>query len=107
MKKSAITTASLDDARRGRTDWQRVKAQTDAEIEAAIAGDPDAAPTLDAAWFERAETVMPEPKVAISLRVDRDVIEWFKARGSGYQTRMNAVLRSFMDLSNKSPRRPE
>lgn len=104
MKKTAITTVSLEGARRGRTDWRRVKAQTDAEIEAAIADDPDAAPALDAAWFERAEAVMPEPKVAISLRVDRDVIEWFKAQGAGYQTRINAVLRSFMDLSNKSPR---
>lgn len=39
------------------------------------------------------------PKASISLRVDADVLEWFKAQGSGYQTRMNAVLRAFRDAS--------
>ncbi|MDN5871745.1 MAG: BrnA antitoxin family protein [Nitrococcus sp.] len=38
-------------------------------------------------------------KEAISLRVDRDVLEWFKAQGPGYQTRINAVLRAFRDAS--------
>ena len=37
------------------------------------------------------------PKASISLRVDADVLEWFKAQGAGYQTRMNAVLRAFKD----------
>lgn len=40
-----------------------------------------------------------QPKASISLRVDRDVLEWFKAQGPGYQTRMNAVLRAFRDAS--------
>ena len=39
------------------------------------------------------------PKAAISLRVDRDVLEWFKTQGPGYQTRINAVLRAFRDAS--------
>lgn len=39
------------------------------------------------------------PKSAISLRVDRDVLEWFKTQGPGYQTRINAVLRAFRDAS--------
>lgn len=39
------------------------------------------------------------PKASISLRVDRDVLEWFKAQGEGYQTRINAVLRAFRDAS--------
>lgn len=43
---------------------------------------------------------LPEPKQAISLRVDRDVLEFFKSGGKGYQTRMNAVLRAYMK-SNK------
>jgi uncharacterized protein (DUF4415 family) len=38
-------------------------------------------------------------KTAISLRVDQDVLEWFKAQGEGYQTRINAVLRAFRDAS--------
>ena len=39
------------------------------------------------------------PKELISLRIDQDVIEWFKAQGPGYQTRINAVLRAFRDAS--------
>lgn len=39
------------------------------------------------------------PKAAISLRVDQDVLEWFKTQGAGYQTRINAVLRAFRDAS--------
>lgn len=40
-------------------------------------------------------------KTSISLRVDADVLEWFKAQGPGYQTRINAVLRAFKDASRK------
>ena len=39
------------------------------------------------------------PKTSIALRVDADVLEWFRAQGPGYQTRMNAVLRAFRDAS--------
>lgn len=39
------------------------------------------------------------PKTSIALRIDADVLEWFKAQGPGYQTRMNAVLRAFKDAS--------
>ena len=39
------------------------------------------------------------PKASISLRVDHDVLTWFKAQGAGYQTRINAVLRAFRDAS--------
>jgi uncharacterized protein (DUF4415 family) len=38
-------------------------------------------------------------KASISLRVDQDVLEWFKEQGPGYQTRINAVLRAFRDAS--------
>ena len=41
-------------------------------------------------------TVVPPPKRAISLRVDQDVLDWFRSRGPRYQTRMNAVLRAYM-----------
>ena len=42
------------------------------------------------------------PKTSISLRVDQEVLDWFKLQGPGYQTRMNAVLRAFRDASTKS-----
>jgi hypothetical protein len=43
---------------------------------------------------------MPEPKKAVSLRIDKDVLEWYKTRGPGYQTRINAVLRMYMQAKN-------
>jgi len=46
----------------------------------------------------RGITPMPA-KTAVSLRVDQDVLEWFKAQGPGYQTRINTVLRAFRDAS--------
>ena len=79
-----------------RTDWKRVLSQTDEDIERAVASDPDAAPIMDAAWWREARIVLPMPKVPVSVRLDRDVLEWFKEQGPRYQSRINAVLRAFM-----------
>lgn len=79
------------------TDWARVDALTEEDIEAAIRDDPDAAPILDEEWFKNARVVTPPGKDAISTRLDRDVLEWFRASGEPYQTKINAVLRAFMD----------
>ncbi len=54
-------------------------------------------PETDREFWIRAKVVMPKPKKAISLRIDRDVLEWFKAQGKGYQSRMNVVLKSYVD----------
>ncbi|WP_309605583.1 BrnA antitoxin family protein [Phenylobacterium sp.] len=70
-------------------------ALTDEDIERAIAEDPDSAPPLDADWFRQAELVIPVAKIATSIRVDSDVMGWFKTQGRGWQTRMNAVLRAY------------
>jgi uncharacterized protein (DUF4415 family) len=90
-----IVSVSEDDLRPGRTDWKRLDALTDEDIERAIAEDPDAAPPLDAEWFRNAELVIPAAKVATSIRVDGDVMDWFRTQGRGWQTRMNAVLRAY------------
>jgi uncharacterized protein (DUF4415 family) len=42
----------------------------------------------------------PQPKQAISLRIDQDILAWFRDGGPGYQTRMNAVLRAFVDAQH-------
>ena len=59
-------------------------------------------PSLGADFWKDAEVVVPEPKTPISLRVDNDVLAFFKEDGPGYQTRMNAVLRSFMEARRKA-----
>lgn len=56
---------------------------------------PELANLPDDFWDD-AYVVDPVPKHAISLRVDKDVLEWFRSFGPRYQTRMNAVLRSYM-----------
>jgi uncharacterized protein (DUF4415 family) len=68
---------------------------TEEEIEAAARADPDWAGQLDIDW-SKAELVMPRRKEAISIRLDEDVLAFFKGLGAGYQTRINAVLRNFM-----------
>ncbi len=68
---------------------------TEDDIRRAVADDPDAAP-LDMDW-SKARMVTLKPKIAMSIRVDADVHDFFKATGKGYQTRMNAVLRAFVD----------
>ena len=61
-------------------------------------------PEVDAEWFRTTKRVtlpLTEPKEQIALRVDRDVLEFFRQQGKGYQTRMNAVLRAFMEAKRK------
>jgi uncharacterized protein (DUF4415 family) len=70
-------------------------AKSDAEIEAAMASDPDWAGIESIDWA-RAEVVTPPKKQAISIRLDEDLIGFFKAEGPGYQRRINAVLRAYM-----------
>lgn len=82
--------------RESRTDMARLRQMTEAELEQKIAADPDWK-SVPKDWHLKAEAAMPRPKKLLSLRVDADVLEWFKDQGSGYQTRMNAVLRSFME----------
>ena len=63
-------------------------------------GDYEGEQEFEVDWT-RAKLVTPEPKKAISLRVDPDVLEFFKSQGAGYQTRMNAVLRAWMEAQLK------
>ena len=99
MKKSSthVHYKALDDVPRRRCDEPaRLKPKTDAEIDRAIADDPDAAPPLDASWFKEAELVLPEGKTMVTMRLDDDVLAWLKSKGKGYQTRINAILRQCM-----------
>jgi uncharacterized protein (DUF4415 family) len=57
----------------------------------------------DEAFWRDARLVMPQAKASVHLRVDADVLAWFKAQGPGHLTRMNAVLRSFMEARRRSP----
>ena len=59
-------------------------------------------PELSDAWFQQAKRAsqLPEKK-QVSLRIDEDILDFFKRQGSRYQTKMHAVLRAYVD-GNKS-----
>ncbi len=84
-----------------KSDLDAAAAITEAELEAAIASDPGEA-DLPKHWWKDAIPVTPGPKTLLSLRLDPDVVEFFRSGGKGYQTRMNAVLRAYMVARGKA-----
>lgn len=73
-----------------KTDWKHLATVKDKDI------DTSDIPELDEDFFRQAEIKLP-PKQSITIRLDSDVLEWFKAHGQGYQTRINKLLRSYME----------
>jgi uncharacterized protein (DUF4415 family) len=59
--------------------------------------DAPEAESLGAEFWRSARVVMPHGKTSVHLRLDSDVVEWFRARGKGHLTRMNAVLRAYVE----------
>jgi len=98
MKEKNITVALRDAPQKIKSDLDKLRKLTDEEIEASIKNDPD----WSEAWnWGDAVLVIPPKKKAISIRVDEDVLDYFKKEGAGYQRRMNAVLRSYMQQKRK------
>jgi uncharacterized protein (DUF4415 family) len=75
---------------------------SDAEIHAGIEADPDAHATDDAFWKD-AKVVLPSRKEVVTMRLDADLLAWFRQQ-RGYQTRINAILRSYMNAQESDPR---
>lgn len=76
---------------KSKTNFKKLESLKDSEI------DFSDIPKLSGSFFKKAELKLPEPKKSISLRIDPDVVAWFKKKGKGYQTKMNAVLRMYME----------
>ena len=72
------------------TDWERLNAMSDEDI------DTSDIPELDDNFFQQAELHLPVKK-PVTIRLDADVLEWFKGQGHGYQTRINNLLRKYME----------
>lgn len=85
-----------------RTVWSSVRAMTEEELEASIAADPD--DIHEPVDWSHAVKGMPPRKRDIRIRLDEDVLEWFRQAGRGYQTRINDVLRAFMESRRRAPR---
>ena len=76
--------------KRSRTNWKRIDAMRDEDI------DLSGAPELGPDFFANA-ILWPGPKKQITLRIDPDVLTFFRKRGRGYQSTINAVLRKYME----------
>lgn len=86
-------------ASRGGTDWPRLRSLGDKDIRSAIDGDPEARPT-DADFWKSAKLVLPRRKQTVTIRLDADLLAWLRGQ-KGYQTRINAVLRTYMEAQKK------
>jgi uncharacterized protein (DUF4415 family) len=105
IKRYSATELEVRRARgESKSDLARVRAKTEMELGQDIATDPDFRDVPEN-WHEAAEAVMPAAKRLLSLRLDTDVIDWFREQGPGYQTRINAVLRSFVSQQGKRKER--
>ncbi len=82
--------------RKSKTDWARVKAMKDSEI------DYSDIPPLEKDFFKKA-VLWPGTKKQITLRLDPDVVDFFKKKGRGYQSMINAVLRKYVEAHGLEP----
>lgn len=88
--------------RESRTDWRAVETMTEEALEASIAADPD--DVHEPVDWTRAVKGLPPRKRDIHIRLDEDVLDWFRRTGRGYQTRINNVLRAFVESRKRAPR---
>lgn len=97
MSEERITRRSLGSRRKGKTDWERVKRMSEEDIERGAALDEENLPWTDAE-LHAAGLVLPSTgaKVPLSIRLDSEIVEYFKEQGSGYQSRINAVLLAYV-----------
>ncbi len=77
------------------TDWERLRSMTDEEID--FSDIPEVTPEMFARAIVRRGLKSELAKEQITLRIDSDVLAWFRAQGRGYQTRINALLRAYME----------
>ncbi|MBP5975138.1 BrnA antitoxin family protein [Brasilonema sp. CT11] len=77
------------------TDWQRLDAMTDSDID--LSDCPEITPEMFAKAVVRQGLPAAKNKAQVTLRIDSDVLEWFKSLGRGYQTQINALLRAYME----------
>lgn len=90
MKENSISTKS-------QTDWARIDAMTDQDIDTSDI--PPITPELFATAIVRQGLKPMQVKKQVTIRLDADVLIWFKAQGQGYQTQINELLRAYMNAS--------
>lgn len=94
VKHTASELAAMRRRGESRSDWAQAAAMTNEEIEATVAADPDEADMI--MDWENATIEMPQPKAVLNMRIDQEVLDYFRDTGRGYQSRINAVLKSYV-----------
>ena len=82
--------------RSSQSDWARVDGMNDADIDYSEIAE------LDDKFWKKAQLILPENKVKVTMRLDPEVLNWFKNQGKGYQTKINAVLKSYIQAHSKA-----
>jgi uncharacterized protein (DUF4415 family) len=90
----------LSSSRRSRTNFRRLRSMKDEDI-LLTPEHPEASVKHIMRGVVRSGLKVVPPKTSVSLRIDADVLQWFKAQGSGYQTRINAILRAYRDAAGR------
>jgi uncharacterized protein (DUF4415 family) len=90
-------------SRKLKTDWARLKTMRDKEID--LTDSPEISPQMFARAVVRHGLKPVAPKSQLTLRLDNDVLTWFKAQGRGYQTRINELLRAYMEAHHEHSKR--
>jgi uncharacterized protein (DUF4415 family) len=88
---------------KSQTDWERLSAMDDENID--FSDIPELTPEMFAKAVVKHGLKEKENKTQLTIRVDQDVLTWFKSQGRGYQTRINSLLRAYMEanVSHKKP----
>ena len=85
---------------KGATDWAALDAMTETDIEQQAVEDM-AENGIDPHWMDHATVIVPHTKERVTVRLDHDIVDWLKAQGRGYQTRMNAILRAYVETQKE------
>lgn len=80
----------------GQTDWRRIDGMSDDDIAVTTAGDDDAPDRIGDLW-DQAQPIYPAAKERVTMRLDADMVDWFRRQGRGYQTKINAILRGYFE----------
>jgi uncharacterized protein (DUF4415 family) len=76
--------------KKSKTNWDKMSQMKESEI------DTSDIPELDKAFFKKAVLQLPKTKKMVSIRIDEDVLTWYKKQGKGYQTKINEILKMYM-----------
>ncbi|WP_420265233.1 BrnA antitoxin family protein [Candidatus Magnetominusculus dajiuhuensis] len=76
------------------SDWDKAASMTQTEIEACVASDSDEAEMI--MDWDNVTVELPHPKAVLNMRIDKDILDYFRKTGRGYQSLINAVLRSYV-----------